>query len=399
MPRRYASKKRPIKKGAKSFKRRRLQANIAEIGAGVAIKAAGSYIKNSQRKGHPMLRGAHTLYKGGNFYVRRQNMGKHGVSVDSGTGAAPGFKVGRTKRLGAVMQKRKTQILSTLADTRYPVLKNHLLGVVSQLDWNATAQAVVYYDCGYNTPEIEQMLTQAQSASYIDTQALVEPASTDTLTNQKMDFYAKTTKFNFKNTCTHTVYIEIRAYRSKGYHSFSIQDSWNQALANDQMVQDSTTYNTSDETIASIGKRPDMKYAELNVRWSQHLAGSYKCTLEPGQETSYTYVQPGSRFDKQRFNVQQGSFAVPVDVDYCPSSTQILVFCRAEMVADRQDNDVSFGSGHIAVNKEEWKSWCCVPYTKPRQESYQNNWGTIVEADELDLNQNRLLNETYVEQV
>jgi len=295
------------------------------------------------------------------------------------------------------MSMRKKRIMDVMADTQYPVIKAHNLDTATQIDWASGVQSVTNYDVGYTTLEIQDMLTQANSASNVSTGALIVP-TVGSLVNQKMDYYAKTTKLNMKNTCSHTVYIEIQAFKCKGYHSFSINNAWQEALLNDDMVQNAATFGT-EMTINAIGARPDMRMAHLNVRWQKQKDSLFKIALEPGQETSYTYVQPGGRFDQQKFNVAQGSTASPVDVFYGPFSTQIQVYCRAEMVADALDTDVTYGSGHISTNIERHKSWAAVPYCKPLQQSFTNAWGTVVEANELDLNQYQANNDPYEEQV
>lgn len=80
-------------------------------------------------------------------------------------------------------------------------------------------------------------------------------------------------------------------------------------------------------------------------------------------------------------------------------SSRLLVFCRAEMVCDALDNDVTFGSGHLAVNAELWKSWAAVPWIKPHQSSFQNLWGDVATAQEQDMNQYQANNDIYEEQV
>jgi len=214
-----------------------------------------------------------------------------------------------------------------------------------------------------------------------------------------MDIYDKTVKFNFKNTCSHTVYLECHVYTSKIYHGYQVGAAWDLALAADNMVQNPLSFGT-EETKFNIGKRPDMKLADLGVRY-KHVPGSvYKICLEPGQETSYTHVTRGGRWDQAKYNVLQGSQATGDDVVFMPRlSSRLAVFARSEMVVDALDTDVTFGSGHVAVNAEVWRSWAAVPYLKPIQYSFQNNWGDVPTANEQDLNQYQANNDVYEEQV
>lgn len=389
MPRRrirsYAKKfkggKRKVTKRAAAPKRRRLQGMGYQY-----LTAAGAAGDAAYR-----LRGSRER--------RRRITGKIGrPKVDAATGGAGGFRFGKRKPMGRVIRRRKATIAASLASTAYPVIRDHQMAATSQIDWASDTQACQEYSCGFTTSELQDMLTQSASASSITTAAMVTP-TVGTLKNQRMDFYDKTTKFNFKNTCSHTVYVEIRAYRSKIYHGYNVLPSWQLALDSDNMVQNPTSFGT-EENYYNIGKRPDMRLADLDVRWKYLPNATYKITLEPGQETSYTYIQCGARFDQERFNVLQGTNTTGDDISLMPKlSTNILVFARSELVVDAIDTDVTFGSGHLAVNKEVWKSWSAVPYVKPYQTSFQSNWGTVLEANELDLNQYKADQDAYEEQV
>jgi len=395
MPRKYA-KKRFVKKA--STKRRRLNSNDDRSGSKRTARPTATQRMQDffdQTNVKKNLRGRNPYAN-----LKKRQTGRVGRAVvDASSGAVHGFTAGKKKRMTSVLQSRQSRVLKVLANTQYPVIKNHLHGLTEQLDWVAGEQNVAMYQCGYTTDEIQNMLIQSNSANSTLTSSLVAPAITDLLTNQRMDYYTKTTKFNFKNTCTHTCYLEIRLYHCKGYHSFNVLESWTAALLNDNMLQTPGTFGI-EETVRSIGKRPDMKYPELNVRWTHDSAGLFKIALEPGQETQYTYHQPGGRFDAMRFNVAQGSNSTAVDVDGGPFTSQLLVFCRAELVTDAIDTDVTYGSGHIATNKEEWKSWAAVPYLKPRQESSQYQWGTIETAlNEEDINKGDVLVDPYIERV
>lgn len=399
MPRKYSrsyARRRPAQKRSapRRGKGRRLQ-SASDIGM-AAVGAAESYYKGasytSATRGN--LRG--TAYSKRRYSLR----GKYGMpAVDADSGAKPGFRVGRRRSMGTVLQRRKKRILSTLADNAFPVIKAHELQATNQIDWTSGTQACVEYAVGYTTTEIENMLTQSNSAQTVSTAAIVAPANVDLVKNQRMDIYDKTTKWNFKNTSSHTVYMEIYPYEVVSYHSYTILQSWSLALADDNMLQNTATFGT-EQGQSDIGNRPDFRQPDLNCRYKLRKDGIYKITLEPGQETSYTYVQKGGRFDQQKFNVLAGAQVTPTDVDYIPGfTTRMLVFARSEMVADSIDTDVTYGSGHLAVNCELWKSWSAVPYIKPFQSSFVNNWGTIIEANELDLNIYKTDNDVYQEQV
>jgi hypothetical protein len=323
--------------------------------------------------------------------------GRTGASVpDAAVGGRNGFRVGRARKMGGILKKRKESIARVLADSKYPIIKRHSLDARQQVDWVAGTQGVVNFFSGYSSSEIERMMLQSQDATY--NPPTIVPFSPDGLTNQKMDVYSRTMKTNIKNTCSHTVYLEIRLYKCKGYHSYRVDDAWNQALANDNMVANAGTWGT--EMISTdIGARPNMSMAELNVRYSEVKAGKFNIVLEPGQETHYTHVCPGFRYDQQKWNVQQGSGAFPVDPDYTPHTYGIVLFARSEMVTDSVDADVNYGSGHLALNSEVWSSWAAVPWCKPRQASFVNSWGAIAQANEEDINQADIQQEVYFENV
>lgn len=281
---------------------------------------------------------------------------------------------------------------------RYPVIKDHQLLSTTQVDFTSGTQAVVEYALGYTANELESMITQSASASNVSTAAMIVPAVASEK-NQRLDVYDKTVKFNFKNTCSHTLYLEFVPFECVGYHSFSVVQSWTYALAADNMVQNAGTFGT-EQTQTDIGNRPDMRLPDMNCRWKLVQSGIHKIALEPGQETSYQYVTAGGRFDQAKYNVLAGGAGSTTDVAYLPKfTTRMLLFARAEMVADAIDADVTYGSGHLAVNAELWRSWSAVPYVKPYQASFQQNWGTVIEANELDLNQYQANNDVYEEQV
>jgi len=377
----YAKKfkggKRKVAKRTAAPMRRRLQS-----GADYAKKLAqGKFnLRGSYRRG-PSVRG------------------RSGASKpDAASGGAGGRNVGRARPMGKILARRRGTIQRVLADATFPVIKDHILDTGTQLDWSSGTQACKEYNVGYLTTEIQTMMTQAASAQSVSTAAMVVP-TVGSEKNIKMDIYDKITKVNFKNTCSHTIYLEIHAYVSKIYHGYEVKTAWETALLADNMVQNAATFGT-EQISTDIGNRPDFRLADLNVRWRERKEAKFKIVLEPGQETHYTYVQRGGRFDQAKYNVLQGNETTGDDVNFMPGlSARLLVFCRSEIVADALDSDVTFGSGHVAVNIEKWKSWAAVPYVKPVQTSFTNNWGTVVEANELDLNQYQANQDTYEEQV
>jgi len=334
-----------------------------------------------------------------NKLTGKYTLGKEGrPAVDAASGAVYGFKYDNARPVSRLMATRKKRILDSIADMKYPVIKDHQLLNTTQVDWSSGTQAVVEYALGYTTAEIQNMMTQSASASNISTAAMVVPAVASE-TNQRLDIYDKTVKFNYKNTCSHTLYLEFVPFECLGYHSFSVIQSWAYALTADNMVQNAATFGT-EQTQTDIGNRPDMRMPDLNCRWKLVPSGIHKIALEPGQETSYTYVTRGGRYDQAKFNVLAGGAGSTTDVAYLPKfTTRMLLFARAEMVADALDADVTYGSGHLAVNAELWRSWSAVPYVKPYQASFVQQWGTVVEANELDMNQYQANNDPYEEQV
>ena len=331
--------------------------------------------------------------------LKRGTRGKIGAAKpDAASGATGGFTAGRARPMGKILATRRDSINRALADLSYPVIKDHSLENATQIDWSSGQQGCKDYIAGYTTAEIQTMITQAASAQSVSTAAMVVP-TVGTEKNIKIDIFDKITKYNMKNTCSHTIYVEVRAYVSKIYHGFSVKTAWETAMLADNMVQNAATFGT-EQTSDDIGSRPDFRMADLNVRWRERKDAIFKITLEPGQETHYTYVQKGQRFDQAKYNVLQGNSTTGDDVNYMPGlSAAIVIFARSELVADALDTDVTYGSGHIAVNVERWKSWAAVPYVKPVQTSFTYSWGTVVEANELDLNQYQANNDVYEEQV
>jgi len=381
MPKRFVKRtnkkggKRPAKRGRRLQMDRATPKRLFSSGGG-STTAKYPYRKPVKRTRAPEYRGQH---------------GK--APADAASGGRSGFTVGRAKRMGLVNKKRKARGLDVLFNSQFPVIKDKALLSSTQIDWDAGTQSVTEYNVGYTAGEFDTMKEQIASAQFLNTSASLVSQPVNTM----MDFYDKTTKYNFKNTSNHTVYLEIRAYVCKGYHSFGVLESWETALTQDNMLQNAATFGTEQVT-TNIGNRPDFRMAHLNVRWSQRKDAIRKITLEPGQETHYKYVQHGGRFDQTKYNVLQGSAAQPVDVSYMPRHTaQLLVFCRAEMVNDAVDNDVNFGSGHLAVNCEVTKSWAAVPWIKPVQASFRNQWGSILQANEEDMNMDQPFVTTYTE--
>jgi len=380
MPRSYRKKAGRAAKKGKKIVRRRLQ--------GEKRKYGGSPIKPTN------------LFRGTPKRSKRARRGTRigQAAADSTSGHAGHFLAGKAKRMGTILQRRKRAVLNTLADMRYPVIKDRFLAPLNQIDWAASEQACVVYDCGYRTGELEGMLTQANYAQTLNVASAITP-NVDTVSNQRMDVYDKTVKFHMKNTCTHTVHIEIIAYEAKTHHSYTMLQAWQAAMTQDGMNQMPALWGT-EQTAFNIGNRPDFRMADLNVRFRKKAGSTYKVVLEPGMETSYTYVQRGRRFDQQKYNVLQGSMAVGVDTDYLPGlSSNILVFARSELITDATDADVTFGSGHIAINKEETKSWAAVPYIKPFQTSFVHGWGAVAELNEQDLDEAAAVQVPYVEQI
>ena len=390
----YAKKFKGGKSRSNVSRGRRLQRSS---GAEYAVNAARGVTRAPTartRAGMYNLRGSY-----GNMLKKTGTRGRIGASKpDAASGASGGRSVGRARSMGSILRDRRAGINRTLADAAFPVIKDHSLDSATQLDWPSSAQVVKEYGVGYTCNEVQNMVTQAMSAQSVLTPSQVG-FTVGTEKNIRMDIYDKITKLRFKNTCSHTVYVEIRAYVSKIYHGYPVKDSWELALAADNMLQGAATFGT-EQLSQDIGNRPDFAMADMNVRWRERKDALFKITLEPGQETFYTYVQKGGRFDQAKFNVTQGNYGTADDVNYLAGlSSSILVFARAEMVADSLDNDVSFGSGHIAVNRETWKSWAAVPQVKPVQTSFTNGWGTVIEANELDINQYQANNDVYEEQV
>jgi len=391
MPRRVVRAKRSYakkfkggkKKRTAAPKRRRLQ-GMGYHYAKAAASSAGMY----------NLRGSYGNRAKGQFL-----RGKHGASKpDAASGANGGRNVGRARPLRKIIAKRRSGINRALADLAYPIIKDHALENATQLDWTSNQQGVKEYIVGYTTAEIQTMITQAASAQSVATSAMIVP-SVGSEKNIKMDIYDKITKYNMKNTCSHTIYVEVHAYVSKIYHGFPVKTAWETAMLADNMVQNAASFGT-EQTSDNIGNRPDFRLADLNVRWRERKDAKFKITLEPGQETHYTYVQKGQRFDQAKYNVLQGNSSTGDDINYLPGlSSSILIFCRGEMVADALDSDVTYGSGHLAINVERWKSWAAVPYVKPIQTSFTNSWGDIIESNELDMNQYQANNDVYEEQV
>jgi len=104
---------------------------------------------------------------------------------------------------------------------------------------------------------------------------------------------------------------------------------------------------------------------------------------------------PGFTFDQARYNVQvQGA-----DPTRCPQTYEVQFFCHSEMVTGTLDNDVTPGSGHVAINRQTIESWQAVPIAKKYQNIASYGWGEIAEADEFDINDGDIVQEAYAEGV
>lgn len=387
------NKKRTVSRKRRSGRRLQTDDNTFRGAAGkMYSSAAGSFSK-------PFAKRKRAAAQRSRLSNRARTQVRGAAVPDASVGGRMGFRHGRKKRMAGVMRKRQAQIVRVLSNSRFPVIKDHQLRALSQGDWVANTQGVTEHILGYTTSEIESMLTQAQDAHYADTSTFATIPAVDGLVNQRMDVYDKTFKINMKNTCSHTVHLEVRLYKCKGYHSFTVGRSWDNAMATDNMLRNGGTWNPNGEQVqGSIGNRPNMSFPDLNVRWGEVKSGRFKIVLEPGQETYYTHVIPGFRFDQARYNVLQGNSVTPVDADYTPHTYSALIFYRGEMVTDALDTDVTYGSGHIALNCELWRSWSAVPYLKPKQASFTQGWGDgVIEANEQDNNQTDVNLDPYFE--
>lgn len=383
----YGNKRRPM-----SIARRRLQPGSAGGGVrGGAKRFKSTYARSSSIRNFP--------YRVSSSVT--EPLGMHGKApADASSGAKGGFFVGKKKRMVSVIKKRKQAIMNAIADARYPIIKDKQLQATTQLDWDAGTQGVIVLNAGYVASELEGMVAQAASAQSVSTASLVATIPANNLNaNQKMDIYDKITRINFKNTCSHTVYLEIHAFIAASYHTFSVLESWQTALVNDNMNQNSATFGT-EMVLNNLTARPDMRMPHLNVRWSKRKDAVRKITLEPGQETHYTYVQKGGRFDMAKWNVLVGGTGTTLDATYVKGLTsQLLIFGRSEMITDAVSTAVTYGSGHVAINAETNKSWAAVPYVKPLQTSFQNAWGTVLTANEEDVNIDDVQAEPYSENI
>lgn len=389
MPPKRARKYVPRKKAVSG--KRRLQPTSS--GGGVRGRAKKRTAFFSPSNGRPSYRvgrtNANVLFP----------VGEHGrAPADASAGAKSGFFVGKKKRMAGVAQRRKMRVMNAIADAQFPLIKDKQLQPTTQLDWDASKQGVIHLNTGYVASELEGMITQAASAQAVSTASLVTPG-VNTNPNQRIDFYDKITRVNFKNTCSHTVYLEIQAYVCASYHTFNVLESWQTALTTDNMYQNAALFGT-EMTFDNISARPDMRMAYMNVRWTKRKDASRKITLEPGQETHYTYVQKGGRFDQAKWNVLQGGTGTTLDITYVKDfSSQILIFGRSEMVTDAVSTTVTYGSGHVAINAQTDKSWAAVPYVKPVQTSFQNSWGTVLTVNEEDVNIDDVQAEAYTENI
>ena len=393
MPKRYT--KRYVKRGATSTRKRRLQGRDDFKGN---LKAAYGSL-TAKPTARPVFKKGNL--RGRNPYdsVKRRGAIGKAVPTDAASGGRVGHSVGTAKKMGTIIAKRRMAIQNILADNTFPVIKDHRLEATTQIDWVSGTQAYNEYSVGYQSADLSNMLNQSSNAQSTAIGSQLSGGGTGVITNQRMDIYDKITKMNFKNTCSHTVYLEFRAYVAASNHSFNFTQSWQGALDNDNMLQNAATFGIEEQQ-TTIDCRPDMRLAELNVRWRERKEARWKVVLEPGQETSYRYVAAGRRFDQQKFNVTLGDSASAVDPINIEGLSHVLtVFSRAEMVADSLDTDVTYGSGHIATNREVWKSWSAVPYVKPLQTSHGYQWGSVIEANELDLNQYQANNDIYEELV
>jgi len=193
---------------------------------------------------------------------------------------------------------------------------------------------------------------------------------------------------NFRNLQPHSLQFRIIEWECKSHRDAPFLNEYAAAITAMEKAG-GTTWDV-DSFLLSPTATPAMK--------TNYVMKEHKFTLEPGQETSYTYVQKGGRFDQAAFNVVQGGSDGQGQPQYMPRfSSDLLVICRSEMVTDTADADVNYGSGHVACLIEQWKSWAAIPFIKPFQSSFQNDMGAIAQGQEEDLNISTALNQGYNE--
>lgn len=401
MPRNYAKRSRKPS-GFKSKAKRRLQGRpfdrewYNDATAAPTAKPRGN------------LRGKNPYGK--DWYESRYGSkpgpkGKAKASVrkaNSTNSAVNGFVVGksRAKTKGAIVANRKKSIMQAIMDEKYPVVSKHAMIPVNDIDWANGSQGVTMYQLGYDTVEVETCIDQGNAAQYVPASTSYNPSgmpNVDTATQQRVHINPKKSIFTFKNTCTHTVTMDLRLYKVKGFHSNDFISSWTTALLADNALSLLVSQSgTQEEITTSIGCRPDMRNPELQGRFTEVREGRGTVVLEPGQETQYTHHCEGFRYDKALWNVLQGG---TTDAAYMSHTYFLMAFCKSELVTDSLSDRQTLGSGHVAVIKEEFSSFQALPYMKPVQKLFYAGWSQFAEAQEEDINQYPQANQIYVETV
>jgi len=287
-------------------------------------------------------------------------------------------------RSGSInFRKRTKALLAATLNERFPVLQNVTRSGAVQMDWTSARQGVTFQLLGDTTANIETKYAKMVDTSYYFPSASTLPHTgtfPDTQTTYRMRIFGLKNVVNYKNTCTHTCMLEMRVYKVKGYHSTTFLNAWTASLVDDNVINPITSgFFTSEETIDSYKKRPDMRLANLGVLYSEVASARARYVLEPGQATTYTFSRPPIVFDRARYNVAiNGS-----DVDFCPYTYVLVTFAHAEMVTDPDSDAVVPGSGHIATNMETYAKWTCMPYVKLIQNCATEGWRPItgVEGD------------------
>lgn len=319
---------------------------------------------------------------------------RHGGAQINGKNTVPTISRGSYKRSGSVKRGIRRQIMEAMVYGANPVLRSDVKSIhVPQPDWSSGQQSVTTILMANSPQEIEKKFLKCRDASYFSA-AVAYPTATSDVTSQRMVVFPTTFILNMKNTCSHTIYVEGRVFKAKGYHGISMAAAWNEALANDNLVQNTNAvpYPT-EENVLSLYKRPDMKMVHLNCRFGEIVRARSKWVLEPGQESKFIFKMPGFTYDQAKYNVTvMGS-----DPTRCPQSYELQLYCHSEMVTGALDNDVCPGSGHMAINQQLIESWQGLPIVKKYQNIASYGWGDIIQADEQDVNTDDVQPETYFE--
>jgi len=268
MPKRFAKRRSSGGKRRVVRGRRRLTPSMFTT---PSSKRAGMTSRPTRAPyGAPTKRPRSRMEAGGYYYNPPQKFRPSALAGPVGKGNVAAQVRGSKRAKGATKQGIKRKIMEALVYGANPIIKSDVKDIPStQFDWSSGTQGHFTYVLANDPAAIEKKFLKIRDASYFNAAVAYPTASTD-VNSQRMIVFPSKVIFNMKNTCTHTVYIEARVFKCKGYHGITSGQSWVEAMANDNLVQNhlAAPYPT-EMTVNSLYNRPDMRSPYMNCRWTQ----------------------------------------------------------------------------------------------------------------------------------